>query len=96
MQRQRRNERSKMHNFENCPPHQEKFSHGTGDDDLMTTALPLDSPHISMNREPSCEVLSHERTVMYPSMNDQAGPNKFDSINSAESALANRKNAGHK
>jgi hypothetical protein len=66
------------HKFENDPPSQERFQHGTDDWNLATLALPLDSPHISMNREPSCEIVSHQRTVMYPATNDQNSPSKFE------------------
>lgn len=89
--------KGKAHRFENEPPCQEKFQHGTDDWNLATTGLPLDSPHVNtvpgLVGDPT--VMSHERDVMYPSYTDQQSPNIFRSVTSAN-ALANRKNAGHK
>jgi len=84
MQRQRREERSKAHGFENCPPHQERYPRGGegGDSDwnLMGTAGPIDSSKINtMANSGSVEVISHERTVMYPATNDLNSPNIFKS-----------------
>ena len=78
MQRQRRNERGKEHPFENIPPHQEKYQHGTSDWDLATTACPLDSKKI--NTLDNSRVLAHERTVMYPATRDTDSPNIFRSM----------------